>query len=144
MSVSQAFMAPQPGDLSGQFNTQLSPEDEARFQQWLKQSGRTRDLYDYDLRGAWKSDAKAAANGHLPDTWKKPNHPTFSQESIYSNASSPGGQWRDAGNGKWVYWASDANLQYRNAPTLANYFARVEPDSSVILPSTYRMGQGGK
>jgi hypothetical protein len=73
-----------PADLTPLYNTPLSPEDEAKFQAWIKSSGRERDLADYDLRGAWKADTKEAANGHLPDTWKKPNHPTFSTESVYN------------------------------------------------------------
>lgn len=30
---------------------------------------------------------------HFPDTYKRPNHPTFSDESIYSIPENPGGHW---------------------------------------------------
>ena len=30
---------------------------------------------------------------HFPDTYKRPSHPTFSNESIYSTPENPGGQW---------------------------------------------------
>jgi hypothetical protein len=30
-------------------------------------------------------------NKHFPDTYKTPLHPTFSNESIYSNDFTPGG-----------------------------------------------------
>lgn len=78
MGLADAYANP-----TGQFDTPLTPEEEARFQQWARTlPANLQSTEDYDLRGAWKADAKAAANGHLPDTWKKPNHPTFSNESM--------------------------------------------------------------
>lgn len=127
-------------DLSGQFNTQLTPAQEAEFRRWAARLPRDlQNTADYDLRGAWKADSHAAANGHLPDTWKKPNHPTFSKESIYSGQNGTGGQWSDAGNDKWVYWSSPDNLRYQSAGMLSNYFRQVEPDSTVILPFDYKL-----
>jgi len=146
----QTLMGINPPDLSGQFNTQLSSEDEAAFQKWLRLlPARLQSVSDYDLRGAWKNNAKEAANGHLPDTWKKPNHPTFSRESVYSNAQNGiGGQWTDGSpqtqndaQKNWVYWASPANARYRAPATLADYFARVEPNSTVVLPINYDLGK---
>lgn len=32
-------------------------------------------------------------NGHFTDVGKRPNHPTFSNESKYSNSKTPGGTW---------------------------------------------------
>ncbi len=43
-----------PDDMSGQYNTQLSPEQETAYQAWAKQQGREKDVFNYDLRGAWK------------------------------------------------------------------------------------------
>lgn len=80
-------------DYTGEFNTALSPEEETSFQGWLKTSGRERDLADYDMRGFWKSGESQSENEHFPDTYKKPNHETFSDESIYSNKEHPGGHW---------------------------------------------------
>lgn len=135
--------AAQPPDMSGQFNTQLPPDEEAAFQAWLSRSGRAGDLYNYDLRGAWKANARAAANGHLPDTWKKPNHPTFSNESIYSTNNDPGGRWVQSGGGNnWGFWASPADMRYQSMGALADYFRRKEPDSTVIFPSDYRLPRG--
>lgn len=131
-------------DPTGQFDTKLSPQDEARFQQWMRTlPANLQSTEDYDLRGAWKSNAQAATNGHLPDTWKKPNHPTFSSESMYSSpANGQGGNWVDAPGGKYVYWASPANLRYQSAPSLASYFKEREPDSSVVLPINYSLPRG--
>lgn len=126
-------------DMSAQFNTALTPEEEQRFQRWVKDSHKERDLFDYDLRGAWKADTKAAANGHLPDTWKKPNHPTFSAESQYSNDQTPGGKWVEK-NGRWTFTPSDFNIKNLGVDGLREYFKRREPDVDLLLPS---LQQGG-
>jgi hypothetical protein len=122
-------------DLSSQYNTVLSPAEEKKFQAWAKASGRERDTYDYDLRGAWKSDAKAAGNGHLPDTWKKPNHPTFSVESQYSDDKTRGGEWVDLGGDKWAYKPSEQNLRNLGPDGLRKYFKEREPDVQLQLPA---------
>lgn len=61
----------------------------------------------YDYRGFWDANKKSSAvnpftwetkstDGHLPDTWKTPGHPTFSVESIYAK-DAPGlaGHWEE-------------------------------------------------
>jgi hypothetical protein len=82
------------------FDTPLSPQEEQAFQQWFsknKQSGATHPQdtgHDYDLRGAFKAGVKPGADTHWPDTFKKPNHPTFSDESIYSSLTgTKPGHW---------------------------------------------------
>ena len=122
-------------DFTDQFNTALSPQEEQAFQAWLVKTGRQRDLADYDLRGAWKAGAAADHRGHLPDTFKKPNHPTFSNESIYASGKYPGGEWIDQGGGKWTFQASPWNVQNYGASDLQSYFSKVEPDSKLVLPT---------
>ena len=123
----------------GQYNTYLPAQDEAAFMAWAKvlsaQKGydALEDLRDYDLRGAWQSGAEAAANGHLPDTFKKPNHPTFSTGSQYSNQQMPGGEWVDMGNGKWAFRASPFNMQMTGQDRLQGYFNRVEPGNELLI-----------
>jgi hypothetical protein len=132
----------EPPDLTGQYNTALDPMREAQFQNWLQQrsqqTGRnaSNDLFDYDLRGAWANNAQAAENGHLPDTYKKPNHPTFSDQSQYSTDATPGGQWMQHGDG-WAFQASPTNVQAYGGSGLMDYFQRVEPDSTLFLPEPY-------
>lgn len=78
-----------------QFETQLSPSDEARFQTWKSRYAPNDTGSDYDLRGAYKAGLTPdPTSGHWPDTFKKPNHPTFSVESQYA-AQAPGkaGSW---------------------------------------------------
>jgi hypothetical protein len=125
----------QPPDFTGRFNTQLSPAEEQAFQAWLAKSGKEGDLRDYDLRGAWKADAKAAANGHLPDTWKKPNHPTFSTESVYNGVDGKvGGEWIEEGKDKWRFVASRTNVANMGRDGLNEYFRRTEPDAKLEIP----------
>lgn len=73
-----------------------------RFKRSLK---RTRGINvdndpTYDYRGYYNENPREAmqlANGnpnvHFTDRYKTPLHPTFSDESIYSNSSTPGGHW---------------------------------------------------
>lgn len=82
----------------------LSPEDEAKFQAWFEEQHKAGNIqpgdynyykktangYDYDFRVAFKQgltpDPKTK---HWGDAGKKPNHPTFSNESIYADANAP-------------------------------------------------------
>ena len=99
------------------FNTELSEEEEKQFRLWILNTRRSYgidllpDLNSYDLRGYWKSqdpgmDAFAQRKGHAPDTYKKPSHPTFSNESIYSSDKIPGGSW-EYKDGKEIFHPSD-------------------------------------
>jgi hypothetical protein len=127
-------------DFSDRYNTKLAPAEEKQFQGWLGQLSKAKgydakqDLRDYDLRGAFKSGVTADERGHLTDEFKKPNHPTFSDQSIYSTPEQPGGQWIGSDETGWNYKASPTNLKYRSADELKGYFQRVEPDSQLMLP----------
>jgi hypothetical protein len=78
------------------FNTQLSPEEEEKFLQWKAINAPHDSGEDYDLRGAYRAGlTKDIKSGHWPDTYKKPNHPTFSNQSIYSKyAPEKAGSWK--------------------------------------------------
>lgn len=92
-------------DYTNLYNTELTSEEEINYQKWLKdfskKTGRDRskDTFDYDLRGFFKSGQEPGKEGHLTDQFKKPNHPTFSNESIYSGAELPNGE--TAVGGQW-------------------------------------------
>lgn len=127
-------------DYTGQFNTSLSAADEAKFQDWMKQrtasEGRdvSKDLFDYDLRGFWKSGAQLAGNGHGGDEWKKPNEPTFSTMSRYSDAAHPGGLWAQGEGGKWSFTASPYNLTMYGREDLQRTFAQQQQGATLNLP----------
>lgn len=68
-----------------ELNTSLTPAEEALFQLWKKKHAPDDSGADYDLRGAYKAGVRPDGdNGHWPDTFKKPNHPTFSVESKFA------------------------------------------------------------
>lgn len=71
-------------DLTHQFNTYLTPEQERLYQLWKIKNGYGKTAeFDYDLRGAWLANDRADGKGHWTDEYKKPNHPTFSTHSNY-------------------------------------------------------------
>lgn len=133
-----------PGIQTGPYDTPIPPQLQAAYLKWVqeesKRQGRdiSRDVEDYDVQGYWMSTRGAPNNdprGHGPDTFKKPNHPTFSVESKYSKqfGNDAGGQWIDK-NGKGYFMASPANLKYRNMADLSGYFHSVEPETALIPP----------
>lgn len=74
------------------YETTLTDSEEQAFKDWKIKYAPADSGADYDLRGAFKAGITPdAKTGHWPDTFKKPNHPTFSPESIYhpQNPSSP-------------------------------------------------------
>ena len=79
------------------YNTPLTPFREADFQIKKYNSPLAFDTgRDYDLRGFYNQYGNLtpqATNGHLTDTYKKPNHPTFSNESMYYTGQIPAVDW---------------------------------------------------
>jgi hypothetical protein len=124
---------------SDRYDTPLSAPEQAKYQQWAAKMGRdpVKESRNYDLQGAFKAGVKPAKNGHLPDTFKKPNHPTFSEESKYHGVDgNVGGRWTKQKTGPgWDYQASLTNLQHHSPATLKQYFKHVEPDSRINFTS---------
>lgn len=125
-----------PDDMSGQYNTQLTPEQETEYKAWAKQQGRERDVENYDLRGAWlelqNGTMTEDERGHLGDKYKKPNHPTFSTESIYNGADGyQGGVW--SRNGNVDVYTPQHKLTPEQAKRLRIYFAKYEEGVALNL-----------
>ena len=125
-----------PENMTGRYNTQLTDEEEKQYQAWAKENGRERDVFDYDLRGAWKEMQSGTmsedARGHLGDKYKKPNHPTFSDQSIYNGVDGyVGGKWEDV-NGQLQY-TPRRTMGEGEARWLQRYFNEVEPDVKLNL-----------
>lgn len=136
------------------FNTQLSPEEEAQFLKWaeaesIRQAaarGRPRnvlmDQADYDIRGFWKAmnqgDAEISENMHGPDRFKKPNHPTFSNESMYHGVNGyEGGVWKtEKKNGENVNYfkPGKTNAELFTIPRLREYWKTQEPNVILDVP----------
>jgi hypothetical protein len=138
-------------DLSGQFNTPIPPELMPDYLRWVQQESQKRgkdirrDMYDYDVQGLFmalrsgKKGLQDEKTGHSTDMFKKPNHPTFSSESIYSGKNGfEGGKWGKTAEGQAEYTPSKTNLQYRDPNDLFMYFRQVEPNIRLNLP------EGGK
>lgn len=131
------------------YNTDLSPKAEEKFQIWLKGQSKdkgkdmSKDLIDYDLRGFWKAGAHADdTSGHGPDTYKKPNHPTFSDESKYSGMMAPhggnymGGKWGKDDKNNDTFTPSEHMWKYtHDVDKLKKYMAEREPNTILILPT---------
>lgn len=122
-------------DFSGQFNTSLDEYEEAHFQQEM--GDRAKDVYDFDIRGQWKAGiVQGAANGHIgDDRFKKPNHPTYSEESQYAGEHGKGGKWEYRDGEPVAFHASTANLVHTDAEDLKRYFDANEPGVKLILPT---------
>jgi hypothetical protein len=121
------------------FSTQLDPQEEQKYQQWVKEQsavkGRdiSRDNYDYDLRGLFRESGGFGDNGHATDKFKKPNHPTFSTQSQYSTSTMPGGLWESVG-GQWQYTPSDMVRKMQGEDFLRWYFDNYEKGSKLRMP----------
>jgi lipoprotein-anchoring transpeptidase ErfK/SrfK len=114
----------------------IPPERQGDYQDWLAQLPENlRGNADYDLQGAFLKGAKPEA-GHLTDEFKKPNHMTFSSDSQYSGRNGEvGGRWVKKPDGSWTFYASPTNLKYHSPEELQDYFRRVEPGNTLVLPS---------
>lgn len=101
-------------ELYGDTVTQLSPMEENQFSAWagkMRLEGKIHpqdNFEDYDMRGYWKNEvlnntelANGSSDLHFTDKYKRPNHPTFSTESIYAQGEfgekygKMAGHWED-------------------------------------------------
>lgn len=158
-----------PLDWSGKFNTQLHPAAEKLFQYHAQSIPQLQNSKDYDSRGWWMKQMSAAGNknltkmlqnpqsslkymqgrmpnpndknsGHFEDTFKKPNHPTFSTGSQYHGVGGyTGGEWtqtsnlNSAGNNIWHYTPSQTNIDLHGHDGLHSYWNRVEAPNGHVL-----------
>lgn len=130
--INKAPAPVEPPDMTNRYNTALSPEDEAKFKTAYPDD---RDTRDYDMRGAWKAGVTQSANGHYPDTYKKPSHPTFSTESQYNGVDGhQGGQWTHNPDDSWHFDASKTNIQMHGKQGIQDYFNRTEPGITLSTP----------
>lgn len=129
------------GPYYNQYNTELSPEQRTGLYDFLMQlsmqsgANRYNDMNDYDMAGAYLAGAKPGDNAHFTDEFKKPNHPTFSNESKYNGVDGKhGGQWSEDG-GQVSFTPSQWNLQNMGgAQGLQEYFNNVEPGVQLNAP----------
>lgn len=80
-------------------------KDKRSFSDWVNKASEYKGIKikndpTYDYKGWYNEDPNRAyallnddRNAHFDDKWKTPYHPTFSDQSVYSNAKHPGGTW---------------------------------------------------
>lgn len=93
--VNHAHSKRESGSYDASYNTKLTSEEEKGYQKWKAKYAPHDSGYDYDLKGAYKEGFKPdPITHHWSDKYKKPNHPTFSNESKYAkNAPEKAGHW---------------------------------------------------
>jgi hypothetical protein len=144
-------LSPADDYFRGQFNTELDPEQTKAYAQWIAQqtakTGRNIafDDIDYDLRGAFKEfgpeNVFSGANGHGSDKYKKPNHSTFSDQSMYHGSPNGlggkyiGGKWEELGDKRFRYTPSQEMLDTtHDAENMRSYFRDYEKGNELNIP----------
>ena len=124
-------------DFTDKYNTKLTPEQESAFQLWAtvmsNKLGRNilNDLYDYDMKGAFLEGLTPNGDLHWDDKFKKPNHKTFSNQSIYHGIDGYyGGEWSKDSNGNVTYSVSPTNMFSKQE--LQDYMNRAEAGVSLV------------
>lgn len=89
-----------PGGQPPDWKSLFTPEMEQNFQSWYAERAKNMGLnpnpddprHFYDTRGAWLKGHRSTTE-HLPDTYKLPGHPSFSDQSIYYRPGMKAGRW---------------------------------------------------
>lgn len=118
------------------YDTRLTDEEEKGFKDWKAKNAPNDSGKDYDLRGAYKADTQPDPDrGHMGDTFKKPNHPTFSDQSKYHDGNTyQGGHWGKTDDGKDTFTPGDTNVKTHGLLGLIDYFDREEPNAHLLIP----------
>lgn len=127
-------------------------KDKRSFSDWANKASaykgiKIKDDPTYDYKGWYNEDPNRAyallnddPNAHFDDRWKTPYHPTYSDQSVFSNAKHPGGTWgrRDFRD---IYYAPFAS----NVPF--GYDLALDPNGVFYggtLPAVQIIGKRGK
>ena len=85
------------------FDTPLPPDRQVEYANWKAAYAPNDSGQDYDLQGAFLAGyTPDTQTGHWDDRFKKPNHPTFSNQSQYAT-----GKWAKYA-GSWIGKGPDA------------------------------------
>jgi hypothetical protein len=91
---------------------------------------------DYDYAAAQAAGVKPDETGHWPDTFKKPTHITFSDESKFDDGGA--GHWQHLGGDRWSFTPGPTNLKYHSMDELRAYFKK-QPNLILLDPATRTM-----
>lgn len=127
-------------DLTNQYNTPLNTFEQAQYDMMFDPITSSGQKYDYDMQGWFKANQDQDPHddgAHYPDTWKKPNHPTFSDESIYHGVDgNEGGHWDLGDNGRETFVPGKTNYENFTPQQMIDYFKAVDPSSQLNLPGS--------
>lgn len=116
------------------YDTYLTPDQESDYQSKFG----TDASEDYDMRGYYTDNPGTDPNTggqHYPDTYKKPWHPTFSDESMYNGvAGTQGGTWGTDTSGKDTFAPGKTNMQLHGLLGMMDYFDKNEPNVTLLMP----------
>lgn len=116
-------------------------KDRKSFNDWANKASAYKGIKikgdpTYDYKSWYNEDPNRAyallnddPNAHFDDKWKTPYHPTFSDQSVYSNAKHPGGTWgiRDFRDIYYAPFASNVPFGRR-----LNYIIDAENNGAMI------------
>ena len=116
-------------------------KDKRSFSDWANKASaykgiKIKDDPTYDYKGWYNEDPNRAyallnddPNAHFDDRWKTPYHPTYSDQSVFSNAKHPGGTWgrRDFRDIYYAPFASNVPFGRR-----LNYIIDAENNGAMI------------
>lgn len=113
------------------------PETFDQLKEYL--TGKMADDYDYEsafndpeIYKKWmEEETKNPGKGHWSDKYKKPNHMTFSIESVYSSPDKLGGRWIWQNNKDYFITSPYLESQHRLDEYL-DYFSKHEPNVGLI------------
>jgi hypothetical protein len=104
--------------------------------EFKSESGTQVPDYDYNKWKEANPGVEMAPGQHYPDTYKLPNHMTFSDESMYHGQNGEqGGHWDKGEGDTWSFTPGPSNLKYHTMDELKDYFKRVEPGNTLNPPN---------
>ena len=129
----------------------LTPQMWDAYSAWARGQGLDPidGAHDYDMQGAFLReyemplDARVAEavdpRGHGFDYFKKPNHSTFSSQSLRASALHPGGEWGWEWNGQGYSMPPRETPNFMPPRETAEYMRNYEPgevlrDQAMFLP----------
>ena len=111
----------QKTDMTSKYNTGLSEDDQKLYNIFEQSFGVTEDdKKDYDVQGLFASGDYKDTVAWESDKFKKPNHPTFSAESIYNEIDgNQGGEY----SSDEEFEPSATNMKYNTVDDLINHLS---------------------
>jgi hypothetical protein len=134
-------------DLSDKYNTPIPPDLMPDYLRWVQQQSQKKgydvrlDAKSYDIQGLFMALHKGEKGlydektGHSTDRFKKPNHISFSNESMYAKDGLEGGKWTYTDKGT-EFTPGKTNYIYNQANDIFKYFREREPNIKLNLPNT--------